>query len=85
MNPDNPPAATEVLPECKGIPSPWGSEALFSPPPEPCTQETHIQQPPAEVGWGNCAACTLLRVHHKAEGRIHFSASSCSGQQAPEL
>lgn len=42
--------------------------------------------PLSEAGWWSCAACTLLRAHHEAGGRIHFSASSCSGQQtAPVL
>lgn len=46
MKPGNPPAATEVLPECQRHPislEQWGS-AL--PPPAPCTQETQIQQTP---------------------------------------
>lgn len=44
-----------------------------------------FSRPLSEAGWLSCAACTLLRAHHKAGGRIHFSAS-CSGQQtAPVL
>lgn len=45
-----------------------------------------FSRPLSEAGWCSCAAGTLLRAHHEAGGRIHFSASSCSGQQtAPVL